>query len=276
MGEYRGVGELAIPPLVYTAAFVFIDIAEIEKYSAKLQDILRDEYPGFSTMQISVQEHRPEGLRPIDIPHFIYNDPNLEWGVIIRNNRFVFHTTAYKNFQGFCAKFQNVFEKFLEVTKLKHYSGIAYRQIDHFTALEGIEEKKLSDTVYEKFLSSITHAIPQSVPMFSRHESIYKIEDKVRATVRNYVFNEETSGPFVPDDLIPFYLALDPTIASNPHNFRVNPPAVMADFEAIKNLRPRNEEIALGGMINDLDKLHQYVSLLFREVILPEALERRR
>lgn len=271
MKNYQSVGQLSKPPLVYTAGFVFINLKNIEEYIGKIQDVLKDAYPGTSEVEMKVSEVSPIGERTQrTIKHFAMNDPDLKWGVVVTDHRFILHTVDYQHFEDFGKRFEDVFSKFLDVTGLQYHSGLAYRQIDNFTLLEG--EGSLSDCVDEKFLSlRLPSAIEESKPNFLRQEHRYSLQEDSSIILRTFTF-ENNRGPSIPEDLIPLSISLNHKILEK--NIK-DPPFMLADFEVNRVLDGKSEKIVVSDVVQELDKFHKYSSLIFRQVIKKDALERR-
>lgn len=272
MKDYKSVGQLSYPPLVYTAGFVFINLKNIEEYVGKIQDILKDMYPGTSELEMKVSEVNPIGEKTQKtIKYFAMNDPELRWGVVVTDHRFILHTIDYKHFNDFGAKFKEAFTKFLKVTGLQYHSGLAYRQIDNFSLLEG--ENSLSECVDEKFLSlNLPSAIEESKPNFLRQEHRYSLQGNSSIVLRTFTF-ENNKGPSIPEDLIPLSISLNHKILEQ--NIK-EPPFMLADFEVNRILDGKSEKISVEDIVDELDKFHKYSSLIFRQVIKKDALDRRR
>lgn len=272
MKNYQSVGQLTKPPLVYTAGFVFINLKNVEEYVGKIQDALKDSYPGSSEVEMTVSEITPIGERKQrTIKHFAINDPDLNWGIVITDSRFIFHTVDYKHFKDFGEKFTYVFSKFIEITGLKYHSGLAYRQIDNFT-LEA-KENALNDCVDGRFLSiNLPELIETCTPNFLRQEHRYSLENNSSLVLRTFTF-EKNKGPSIPEDLMPLCISLDPKILER--NIK-SPPFMLADFEVNRILDGKSEKILVDNVVAELDEFHKYSSVMFREVIKKEALERRR
>lgn len=272
MDSYKSVGQLKNPPLVYTAGFVFINLKNVDEYIGKIQDGLKDIYPGSSDVEMTVSEVNPIGERKQrTIKHYAINDPDLKWGVVITEQRFILHTVDYQHFKNFGERFLLALSKFIEITGLKYHSGLAYRQIDNFCLTKG--EKCLADCIDKRFLSiTLPDSIESCQPNFLRQEHRYSLANSSSIILRTYTF-EKNRGASIPEDLIPLCISLNHKILES--NIK-DPPFMLADFEINRILDGKSERIIAEKIIEELDKFHKYSSLIFREVIKPEALERRK
>ena len=269
MDEYQSIGQLTKPPLVYTAGFVAISLPAIQDHIGKLQDRLRDEYPGFETMEIGISQVNPLSGEKINssVSQYVMNGPDKLWGVLVTRDRIIFHTISYSHFADFGQRFKAVLDIFKEVTSLKYHSGIAFRQIDNISPIEN--EIGLAGCINNRFLApTILSGINND---FARQEYHYKVADGASVVQRLYAF-ENKMGPSVPADLLSLYVALDAHIM----NKLITPPYMLADFEASRFLNGKSEMFDTDKMISELDVFHKYASLAFREVIANEALSRRK
>lgn len=271
MATYKKLGKLKHPPLVYSMAVVLINLQSIKSYIQKIQDELRNEYPGFASARFIVGASG--AINPLNqlseetVDHYILNSADLSWGIVLTKDRIVLQTVAYEDFGDFGKRFKAVLDRVKNATNLKYHSGIAFRHIDNIKPVK--PEKGLADFLNKKYL------IPDlfkddCVEMFHRQESRYKFKSSF-AIARLYAFYNE-SGPRVPIDLLPYYSALNPNMIDT----EVKAPYALGDFEANQLLDGKSEEFNTEKIIADLDKLHQSASLAFRGIMSPDALTRRR
>ncbi len=272
MDNFHTVGKLAKPPLVYTAGVVSINLKDIDEYIGKIQDTLKENYPGSSEMEMSIKQ-----INPVDgdisdkkIKHYAINAPDLNWGVLITEQQFIFHTVKYKTFDEFYTRFSEALSTVMEITGTKYHSGLAFRQIDNFELVEG--EQKLSDCVNERFLSmDLPSSISNDGSRFLRQEHRHLFEDKTSVVLRTYTF-ESSSGPSIPEDLLPWCIGLNYKLLEQ--NIK-EPPFLLADFEVGKQLEGKSEKILVQKIEKDFRKFHEHLYEIFNQVIKQDALERR-
>ncbi|TAF74935.1 MAG: TIGR04255 family protein [Alphaproteobacteria bacterium] len=270
MQNYESVGKLKNPPLVYTAGFVFINLQNIHEYIRKIQDKLRDEYPGSSTLEVVISEVDHTGrTADREIKHYVFNDPDLNWGLVLTENRLILQTIQYEHFKDFGERFQKAINIFHEVTRLKYHSGIAFRQVDRIPLPK---ESEPSDIITDKFLPPKFPQIEATVHAFSRQEHMVSIEKDTSLIIRTYSFAEK-QGAHIPNDLVPLRLALNPDLMNKPPH---DSPLIMADFEVIRNMGGKSEPFNSIAVIEEMNEFHQFASLAFRAVITPEELNRRK
>ncbi|GEM_PF-4356808 len=271
MNNYESIGKLSKPPLVYTASFLFISLPNIQEYIGKIQDRLRDDYPGFSTMEMTVNDINPiTGQRKDQaITHYVMNDPDLNCGIVVTANRLIFQTVDYSHFKDFGEKFARIIEVVVEITKLRHHSGLAFRQVDNISAVEG--EIGLSDCITGEFIGPELDAIRGVSRNYSRQEHTYTIQNNTSVIIRTFSF-ENIQGQGIPHDLVPLIISLNPDIMGR----EPKKGFMLADFEVIRNLDGKYVPMDTKKIVSDLDSFHEYASLAFRKVIKPDALDRRR
>lgn len=270
MEQYKPIGKLKKPTLVYSMGVVLISLPNIGEYINKIQDGLRDYYPVFGKLEITVNSFSADNKSNQEtITNYLLNDPDSSWGILISPERIVFHTTSYDGFKDFQGKFQSVLEKIFKITKLKYFSGLAIRHIDNISTIEG--ETSLSEIIKSNYLTQNIYGGDEEKKT-SKHEYKYKIGSRVLAS-RLYVF-ETDNGPNVPKDLFPNYISLLGEKAPQIDG-AVKHPYVLADFEANNLFNNIAQEFKINNISKELDELHKYASHAYCEIMLPDALKRR-
>lgn len=272
MKNYSPIGNLTKPTLVYSMGLVLISLPKLHAYVDDIHDLLRDEYPLFGKVEVETSLSPIDGHGPSSTEtstQYLLNGPDNTWGVVLAPDRITLHTSAYKNFKDFGAKFNWVLDQFLLITKLKYCSGVAFRHVDNIRPIEG--ESGLADCVLSRYLADdIRGEDPERVQI--KHEYRYKIGDR-NILSRLGIF-ETHKGPTVPSDISPYYFSLN--LSNPPIDRGVNPPYVLADFEANNLFNNKTQSFEAKQITEELDTLHRYASNAYQQIMKPEALKRRK
>jgi uncharacterized protein (TIGR04255 family) len=269
MEGYKSLGQLSKAPLVYTIGVVYISVQKMEAYVSDIQDALRAEYPGFA-------QHRVESLEINKGPmgqvianqnvsqQWAFNDPELEWGVLLTPDRIILHTVKYKHFDDFGKKFRSVLKIIQEKTQLDYYQKIAFRYIDNV-----VPEKKegLKDYLCERFLSPEILSNHLSDAM-ARMEYSYQTTFG-RLFLRIYNFTSENSLN-VPSDLIHAINVLNPDAVKE-----VKSPFALIDTDHMEFQKSsKSRPFDLEEIISRMDEMHQYASMSFRQIVKKDVIEK--
>ncbi len=266
MKNYQSLGHLDHAPLVYTMGVIAISLEKISDFIPEIQEAFRDEYPTFSKMQVALNLLQLTGALTSNIDHYVFNDPNRNWGFILNSQRIVFHTYEYEHFQGFGEKLVKILDKFKKITNLAFQSGVSFRQIDNIIPLAG---EGLEECINEKYLPLDIFTEPAKTK-FARQEHRVGIEQG-QIFSRVYVFRDEP-GPRIPQDITPYCVALDHSRIQQ----QVSPPYVLADFEAATWVTGKSEPFVSHDIVSKMDELHRYASMAFRDVMPMNAINKRR
>lgn len=269
MKGYRPIGKLTPSTLVYTVAAVVIALPSIDDDIPAIHKALIEQYPQYAKMGVSVVSQNPtDPLRNQEetITQHALNNPDKTLGVLLTKNRILFQTTKYEGFPDFANEFMRVLKIIQEITGLKHQNGIAFRHIDNIMPLD--EKAELKTAINEEFYTpDMSHGIESR---FSKREYVYGAE-KRNLVCRLYNY-DEGNAPSMPQELIANYfgLKMHPKISVQKRPF------VLGDFEA-NNIHEEEpaQKFDISAMSKELDELHQFISIAYRQVVTSQELKAR-
>lgn len=265
------IGHLGSQPLVYTIAVVHYNLDSYETYVPKLQEQLRKVgYPIKDDVEVTMGD--VPGRITQQEKYVQFNDPNSEWGGIVTKNRVVFHTTAYKDSADFIEKFSNFIKVIFETCEIEWINGIAFRQIDNVTLMEG--EESLSDAVQSRYLPTYNEEGPNASAYRTEEVQAFKLDEKwsIQLLSRTNV-NMSQPSSYIPSDLFLFAQALlTPNIIRDSKS-----EFVMGDFEAATIANGKAMSYNLDRVIDIIRDLHSHCSRVFHEQFMKlEAIHRRK
>jgi len=149
-------GKISNPPLVYTLAMLRFPLqSNLGERVSGLQESLKQNYPIFETRTQQgievVQSPDRQSFSSTSKPEYLFFDENRSKGVLIAEDRVIFHSSEYPNFDVFSSWFKEVTQVVVDVLSLSHFSGCGIRYIDNIVPKYD-EGESLSDYLQDSLL----------------------------------------------------------------------------------------------------------------------------
>lgn len=264
-------GELGNPPLVYTLLMLrFSPQTTLEERIPLIQESLKSAYPIYEKrVQQGIEvAHTRDGqtIRTITTPEYLFFDSDRKKGVLIKEDRIIFHSTVYPNFDEFSSWFKDVAESVVSALSISHYLSCGIRYVDALVP-DHASGESLGDYLHPSLLNfdlSDDDDISESIG--SNQVNIYRTRFGA-VTFKSYIlFNEDAC---VPPDLRDLS-----SLLRMENEMRVAPFAVL-DFDH-GYTAPDGTAVSLDldELVTKIDGMHTVTSNAFLKAINSDALGR--
>ncbi len=263
-------GALENPPLVYTLLMLrFPTQTALRDRVTVIQESLKQVYPIYEKrVQQGIEVvKKPDGqtISTISTPEFLFFDSSRTKGVLIKEDRIIFHSSVYPSFSEFSSWFKSVAESVVDALSISHYLGCGIRYIDAL-APDHDSGESLADYLH-----------PSLLPFDMENESISKCiasnqNSKYRTNFGTVVFNSHIL--FEDDTCIPPDLR-DLSSLLRFENEKKAAPFAVLDFDH-GYAAPDGTAVSLDldDLVTKIDGMHKVASHVFIKSINNHALRR--
>jgi uncharacterized protein (TIGR04255 family) len=177
-------------------------------------------------------------------------------GVVVNEQMVLLHTNAYDTYETFSAVLQPVVEAVAAETGLRVTRRLGLRYVDRVTVEPGES--------FEQYVAAPMLGFPSNEAAKLGATKATARSETLLQTPAGTLAVRSVFGPgvFLPPDLVPTPLAYAPLEAS--------PPALAMDFD---HFRVQEEPFDLAQVMQRLERLHDAVDIVFRQIVTPHALK---
>jgi len=192
-------GDLKNHPLVYTLFMLRFPIqASLDDAVASIQNLLKKEYPIYEKrLQQSIEiSQGKDGQRisTTSVAEHLFFDSERKKGLVIKNDRLVFHSPIYPGFEQFNATFISAIQILIEALSLTHYVGLGIRYVDAIIPdYDG--DESLDDLLKDSLLSFAVEDKEISKCVSSRQISQYETSEGMLILKANLLSEGDDSVP---------------------------------------------------------------------------------
>ena len=192
-------GDLKNHPLVYTLFMLRFPIQKIlNDVVPSIQDALKKEYPIYEErIQQSIEIAQGKDGQTIStaaVSEHLFFDSERKQGILIKNDRLVFHSPIYSGFEQFNSSFISVLEVVIKALSLTHYESLGIRYVDAIIP-DYDKGESLDDLLQSSLLSFEFKNDDISSCLSSRQISHYQTEEGVLILKVNLLQGGEDSIP---------------------------------------------------------------------------------
>lgn len=177
----KPVGKLTHAPLVLTVAALQIQqVMSFDDYIPKIQDALRDQYPGTGKIQqqvtqVTAVDTSAPKVTQRTTTRLLMSSPDRLWLAHANEDVISLMTTAnYQDFDEFEARFQQVIRVVCDVMRIKFFTRLGFRQIDNITDFNGLALSKQIESSIQMPATALDFPMGEA-----RVESTYKTGEGV-------------------------------------------------------------------------------------------------
>lgn len=261
-------GKFKESPVVYTIFVLGFPIqSSLHDKAAIFQDRMKSAgYPIFepgSTEEVSIEHTQGAGNTKVitkDIKEYAYFNRDRTDGVILKEDKVIYHTSNYIDFPSFSKSVELILTVVKDVLDLDHYGFVGMRCIDAIMP----KDKDLNDILEPELLPFALHEESDNVNAISNQINGYNTTNGA-LYLKSYIHNSE--APCIPRDLFQSASRLSIT-----EMMREGPFATL-DFDhhyIVPN--GKVEELDLSILIRKLTEMHDVLSLAFIKAIKEEVL----
>lgn len=261
-------GELENPPLVYTLLMLRFSIqTTLDERISKIQESLKHIYPIYEKrVQQGIEViQSPDGqtIRTIATPEYLFFDSERIKGVLLKEDRIIFHSSVYPSFDGFSSWFKEVAEPIVNILSISHYLGCGIRYIDALTP-DYDSGEMLTDYLQPSLLNFEMDDASECIA--SNQVNVYRTGFGT-VTFKSYIiFNEDVC---VPPDL------RDLSSLLRFQGEKKSAPFAVLDFDhAYAAPDGTAEKLDLNELITKIDDMHKVASYTFLKAINSGAIPR--
>lgn len=192
-------GDLKNHPLVYTLFMLrFPTQASLDDAIPSIQNLLKKDYPIYEkrlkqSIEIS-QGKEGQTITPGSVAEHLFFDGERKKGLVIKNDRLVFHSPIYPGFEEFNATFIFAIQALIEALSLTHYVGLGIRYIDALIP-DYDNSESLKDLLKGSLLSFEVEDEEISKCVSSRQISHYETSEGILILKANLLSENEDSVP---------------------------------------------------------------------------------
>lgn len=261
-------GELKSPPLVYTLLMLRFPVqTALDERISKIQEALKHIYPIYEKRVQQgievIQSNDGQTIRTIALPEHMFFDSDRAKGVLLKEDRIIFHSSLYPNFEEFSSWFKEVAEPIVDILSISHYLGCGIRYID---ALIPSSDTKESLTDYlQSSLLSFDMDDGTSECISSNQVNVYKTSLGA-VTFKSYILYKE-------DDCVPPDLR-DLSSLLRFKSVNKKTPFAVLDFDhAYAAPDGTAEKLNLDRLIAKIDDMHNVASSAFLKAVNSDAIQ---
>jgi len=192
-------GDLKNHPLVYTLFMLRFPIqASLDDAVPSIQNLLKKEYPIYEkrlqqSIEIS-QGKEGQTISTNSIAEHLFFDSDRKKGLVIKNDRLVYHSPIYPGFEVFNHTFNFAVQVLIETLSLTHYVGLGIRYVDAIIP-DYDNSESLKDLLKGSLLSFEVEDNEISKCVSSRQISQYETSEGMLVLKANLLSESDSSVP---------------------------------------------------------------------------------
>jgi len=264
-------GTLGSPPLVYTLLMLrFPTQTGLDECIPMIQESLKREYPIYEKrvqQAIEVAQNRDghQTISTITKPEYMFFDSERTKGVLVKEDRVVFHSNVYPSFDEFSSWFKDVAEAVVKALSISHYVGCGIRYID--ALLPDYDSGESLDDYLKSSLQNF-NVDDEGISGCIGSTQVYLYQTNYGSlTFKSYELFEDDIC--VPPDLNDTFSLL------RPKGEKKKAPFAVLDFDH-GYLAPDGTAVDfdLDELVVKIDEMHKVASEAFLQAINPDAIKR--
>jgi len=192
-------GDLKKHPLVYTLFMLRFPLqASLDDAVPSIQNLLKKDYPIYERrMQQSIEISQGRDGQTIStnsVAEHLFFDGERKNGLVIKNDRLVFHSPIYPGFEKFNTTFIFAIQALVNALSLTHYVGLGIRYIDALIP-DYDDSESLKDLLKNSLLSFEVEDKEISECVSSRQISQYETSEGMLILKANLLSENDNSVP---------------------------------------------------------------------------------
>ncbi|MFK5913114.1 MAG: TIGR04255 family protein [Woeseiaceae bacterium] len=192
-------GDLNNHPLVYTLFMLrFPKQTTLDSVVPSIQASLKKEYPIYETrVQQSIeiaQGQDGQSFSTFAVTEHLFFDGERKKGILVKDDRVVFHTTVYPGFVEFSSCFMDATQAVVDALEISHYESIGIRYVDALIP-DYENNESLEDLLDHSLLSFEIDDESISQCVASRQINHYTTSEGVLVLKANLLLENDVSVP---------------------------------------------------------------------------------
>lgn len=263
-------GDIKNPPLVYTLFVLRFPIqTALDKHISAMQESLKHTYPIFDKRTQQgieiVQTQGRQSFSTITKSEYLFFDEDRVRGIIIKEDRILFHSTVYPGFEEFSSWFRDVVQIVAKQLNISHYSGCGIRYIDNIIPDYGSGEN-LEDYLQKSLLQFDLNDRGIQKNISSIFVNTYASSHGVVAFKSYTLFSDDVG---IPPDL------QDTASLLRFKSDKITAPFAVLDFDHGYSAPDGTvDKLDLDKLVRKVDEMHNIASRAFLKALKSDAINR--